>query len=223
MMIVCFVLELYFAAVLVVSGFAKVQSPASFASTLLRQHLLPQWSIRPISLVFPWVEVAFAGTLVVGLAPILAAFFLCALFVGFLSFEVVLVVTKRVTDCGCFGPALKRTVDGTSLSTSALLVALTALHAWAVFHSMIIGWTWRLLPTVMFCIVSGWMWLGAKRQRSNAAAYIMNTPQKATSANSSQIVRDYTHEPAPPLTSSSLSSNETIMSSSTSTSSVTAR
>lgn len=42
-------LDCYFAAVLGVSGLAKIDNPALFAVTLRRQRLLPRWSITSVS------------------------------------------------------------------------------------------------------------------------------------------------------------------------------
>lgn len=197
MTIVHFVLDLYFAAVLVVSGFAKVENPADFAATMRRQRILPRWSLRSTSLVFPWLEIALAVTLIVGLIPVLTASFLCVLFTVFFGIQTRLLLGGRATDCGCFGQALQRRVDGASLLTSGALIVLTALHLWATLHGAALNWTWRLPSMILLCAVGGWMWWGAIRRRRYAAAFVMPSPREATSANSSQIVLDYTQETTP--------------------------
>lgn len=128
MTIVHFVLDLYFAATLGVSGIAKVESPRSFAATLRQQGILPRQAIGSVSRVLPWAEIVLACALVAGLAPVPVASVVLALFVGFFAVETFLLITGRTADCGCYGNTRRQLVDGASLMTSAALVVLATTH-----------------------------------------------------------------------------------------------
>ncbi len=65
-MLLQFVLLLYFAAVLDVSGLAKIEDPQQFAAIMRRHRLLPAWSIGMVARVFPWAEVLLASMLLTG-------------------------------------------------------------------------------------------------------------------------------------------------------------
>ena len=83
-------LELYFAAMLGVSGLAKVGQPAMFADTLRRHKILPSWSIKAVSTIVPWLEIAVAVLLITGLVPILTGLLVLFLFTSFLIMESIL-------------------------------------------------------------------------------------------------------------------------------------
>lgn len=150
-------LDLYFAAILGISGLAKAADPSSFAITLRRQRILPIRSIATASNVFPWVEVVVAVALLLGVVPVLTAALTLALFVGFLIVDVILLITKRVTDCGCYGSARKQTVGSASVMTASVLVALAALHVWTGIHEGTVGWLWRLPALIIFWAVGCWL------------------------------------------------------------------
>lgn len=166
MMTVGFALDLYLAAVLGISGLTKIKEPAEFAATLYRHHILPSWSIPGISRVCPWVEVALAAALVVGLAPLLTAALVVILIGTFCMIETIPLVNGSATNCGCYGTGHARKVDGSSVLTSAALIGIAALHLWAVHDGEQVAWPWRL-PAIALCGGAGlWLlWRVMRRRR----------------------------------------------------------
>ncbi len=159
MAVTTLLLELYFAAILGVSGLAKIENPAYFASTLRRHGILPQWSITGVSRVFPWLELMIAFSLISGAANILAAVLAIALFVSFAATEMILVVTKRATECGCYGVAYPQKVDWASVVVSSLLIIAAGVHFWIVLHTPPVRWEWRFSALLLFAAFIGWLTL----------------------------------------------------------------
>lgn len=153
-----FALELYFAAMFGVSGLAKMEQPDRFAATLNRHRILPHWSVHVTSRLIPLAEVVLAIVLVTGLAPTAATVATLVLFAMFGAVETVLVVTKRATECGCYGVAYPQQVDGVSIATSVVLVLLAIVDFWLTTHTAPIPWPWRPIGTILF--LAGGMWLG---------------------------------------------------------------
>ena len=98
-------LSLYFAAMLGVSGLAKAEHPKQFAVTLRRHNIFPYWSITSISRIVPWLEILVAILLITNLLTILTSALVFLFFLSFLVIEIILVVEKRATECGCYGVA----------------------------------------------------------------------------------------------------------------------
>src|SRR5437870_6830986 len=107
-------LDLYFAAMLGVSGLAKVDQPARFMAALYRYRLFPAWSIPFLVRIVTLIELVVAASLVAGTLPVVTAVVTCVLFGCFLVIRTVLVVTKRGTDCGCYGGLALEKVGGAS-------------------------------------------------------------------------------------------------------------
>ena len=124
-------IELYLAAMLGVSGLAKLDRPDAFAATLRRHRILPGWSIPAVSRFVPWLEVALALLLLMGVWEGAVTAVASLLFLSFLLIETILVATKRATECGCFGVAYPQKVDQASLVVSLILLGLAAFVCWA--------------------------------------------------------------------------------------------
>lgn len=161
------VLGFYFAAVLGVSGLAKLEWREYFAATLRRHQLLPAWSIGSVSRNFPFLEVLVAVMLVAGVAPIFTATVVVVLFSGFLVIEMLLLRIKRTDDCGCYGGAHPQRVEGPSLVAGAILVFLAVLHLWVVAQGTRADRRWRLGGGVLYFGIGGWLvWrMWGRRQR----------------------------------------------------------
>lgn len=123
-MLVAYVVTLYFACVLAVSGLSKLRDPQAFGATLGKHGLLPIQVIRPVAVGLPWGQVALAVVLPFGIFAQATSSLVLLLFVIFLAVEVFLVVSKRATDCGCYGVAFPQRVDMGSIASSAIQVAL---------------------------------------------------------------------------------------------------
>lgn len=170
MAVLSYLLDLYFAAVLGISGIAKLEQRGRFASTLRQHRLLPSWSVRAISSIFPFVEIAVAAMLVTGIA---AEFFISAvlaLFCAFFVVEMILWVTKRSEDCGCYGVAFVQKVGRATVATSALLVCLAALRIWMETRSSAEGGSWRLIAGCTFVLFATALMLRVVQRRQQLPA-----------------------------------------------------
>jgi hypothetical protein len=125
-------LEAYFAALLGVAGFAKVHQRQQFALTLRQQRILPHWSIPLIALILPWGELLIAELLIVGIAKALTAGIVLTLFLSFLVFKLILMVSQPKADCGCSGASQAQPVDNASIVVATIFVLLAGLHLWGI-------------------------------------------------------------------------------------------
>jgi hypothetical protein len=151
-------LELYFAAMLGVAGLAKIKHPAQFAATLRRHGIFPAWSIVGISRIVPWLQIAVAVSLVTDITPVATAVLVLMFFISFLIIETILVVTKRATECGCYGIVYPQKVDGASIMTSIILVLAATLHLWIVVTRIEpLSMNWRLLSIALFFGTGCWL------------------------------------------------------------------
>jgi len=146
-------LDFYLAAILGVSGLAKLAAPTQFATTLHQHRLLPRWSIAIVSHLLPLGEVALAGMLLSGYAHLPVAIVVLFLFVVFSVSEIKLFLAKSVDECGCYGVAYVRHIDNASTTASLLLTLLAGLHLALVLESPSVGWQLRALAGVPLAIV----------------------------------------------------------------------
>lgn len=161
-------LDCYFAAVIGVSGLAKVDNSTLFAMTLRRQRLLPRWSITSVSRIFPWVEIILAGALIIGVLPALTAAFVLVLFSTFFVVEIIILVSRRETNCGCYGGAYTYKVDKASATTSVAFMVLAALNVWASSTTVPLAWPWRLPAATLFSIAGVWLLQHVMRRRNSS-------------------------------------------------------
>lgn len=159
-------LELYFAAMLGVSGLSKIAYPEYFAVTLRRHHILPERMISPLSTIIPWSQIATSVLLVIGIIPTITALLTLGLFASFLIVEMILVITKRTGECGCYGLAFSATVDGASLTASGLLTAMAAFHLWATAQVKPVGVEWRIIGLALLGSMGCWLLWKALKLRS---------------------------------------------------------
>lgn len=154
------IVELYFAAMLGISGLAKFEDVDYFANTLRVHKILPSWSIAGASRVIPCIEVLVAASLIVGTFSIATAAIVLVLFVSFLVIETILTLTKRTTDCGCYGAAYPQKIDGTRIIVSMILTLLALFHLWLVRWVEPIRIEWRI--PVMIISLSAGIWLALR-------------------------------------------------------------
>lgn len=150
-------IEIYLAGMLGISGIAKLQDVDEFANTLRIHRILPTQSVKIVSRIFPWIEIILACFLVFGIFPLFTSALVCVLFATFLGIEVVLVVTRRATDCGCYGVAYRQKVDSASIVVSTLILSLTIFHLWLVTWIESIDLAWRVPVIILFCTLVGWL------------------------------------------------------------------
>ncbi len=144
-----FALECYFAVTLATSGLAKIDAPTSFEKTLLQQHILPAWSTKVFSRLFPWIEILIACLLVVDIWAKATAILLLGLFLIFLGVNLFLFLTNSTANCGCLEQVETKIVDALSITISVIFAFIAALHLWLVFILPPVNLIWRVIGLIL--------------------------------------------------------------------------
>lgn len=155
------------AAVLVVSGIAKLRDPGGVDRAFVDLKVPAAVSAPWIRRAFPWGEIALGVLLVVVPAPwsVVVAVAAVALMVAYTVLIAGALRRPDEVDCHCFGAAgssrvtrltLARNVTFVVLSLLAVVDALGAapVVAWADAS----GWGWMPAPVVVRLGASGWGW-----------------------------------------------------------------
>jgi peroxiredoxin len=167
-------LEMYFAALLGISGLAKIDDPQYFINVLRQERLLPSRSIPLVGRILPWGELVFAVLLIMGIGPFYSALFLVAFFAVLLGVKCLLFVTGRTEDCGCYGSAKPERIDGASLGVSFLFLLFAFLHLWIMLSTPPVNGWWRLVAGSLLALSGAYLIKGmiAKRKRSQRTSLV---------------------------------------------------
>ncbi|WP_005035329.1 MauE/DoxX family redox-associated membrane protein [Holophaga foetida] len=88
-----------------VAAWPKLMDPPSFAKALWTYALFPAWSILPLALVVPWLELLCGLLLVLGIWVRAATSWITLLLLGFILALSINLVRRHPVDCGCFSVA----------------------------------------------------------------------------------------------------------------------
>jgi len=94
--------------VFVVAALGKVADPPAFAKAIWNYQLFPAWSVHPVAIVLPWLEIFCGLALCLGLWVRAATSWLLALLLAFTVALSINLARHHPVDCGCFhlgGPA----------------------------------------------------------------------------------------------------------------------
>jgi putative oxidoreductase len=94
--------------VFLIAALGKVADPPAFAKAIWNYQLLPPWSVHPLALVLPWLELLCGLALCLGLWTRAAASWILALLLTFTVALSINLARHHPVDCGCFhlnGPA----------------------------------------------------------------------------------------------------------------------
>jgi uncharacterized membrane protein YphA (DoxX/SURF4 family) len=125
--------RLYLAGVFLLACLHKIAHPADFALDVATYQLLPHALVNPFAIVLPWVELAAALGLVLGLRARAFALLVALMMLSFLAALVWALHLHLEMSCGCFAsqgaaadPISWRTLvrDGAWLAMAAYVVAL---------------------------------------------------------------------------------------------------
>lgn len=207
------------AAVLALSGIAKLPDPGATAS-MIRLLRLPALPAGPVSRLLPWAELGTAALL---LTPwrwtyAVGAVSATVLFVGFL-----LVVLRAMTfdprpTCGCFGRVGDHRINGRTVARNSVLVGLAGVALGVALAGSSTGalvaaftagdWLWLLLALAMaavsvFILGGGPQPARSTRRRraarddgaAGAGAATDGAPEQRASQEPSEL--DYVREPIP--------------------------
>ncbi|NWJ39514.1 MAG: DoxX family membrane protein [Geothrix sp.] len=95
--------------VFIAAALPKLADPPAFAKAIWGYALFPGWSLSPLALVLPWLEMFCGLALCLGIWTRAAALWLGALLLSFclaLGFNL---ARRHPVDCGCFGGAAPKT------------------------------------------------------------------------------------------------------------------
>jgi hypothetical protein len=96
-------LSIVLAAVFAAAGILKILDPMSFAASIARLRLLPDWMVGATAIVLPWIELVAAGALFVPLYRAAATRLLLGLLAAFTTLLGIGLWMGSPDSCGCFG------------------------------------------------------------------------------------------------------------------------
>ncbi len=153
---VLLVLQVAIAGMFVAAAAAKLLRADEFVAAL-RLSYLPEWTIRPLAVAVPTLEVALAFWLVLA-APgdVAAAFLACAGLLAAFTLWMAWISSRRLSiRCGCFGGNGGEVGPRTLLRNAVLLVA--ALVGWTLATraaSPLPGPSWEAVATAVALALS---------------------------------------------------------------------
>ncbi|QBD76588.1 hypothetical protein EPA93_11470 [Ktedonosporobacter rubrisoli] len=125
-----------------------------FTGTLYKQGILPLWSIKWVSKIFPWIEIGLSLLLTAGFLEKLVSFLVVSLFVIFLSIKLTLFFKKAHVSCGCNSQSTSEVVDGVSIFVAIIYIALSTFHMILAVLNTPISIFWHLVESG--CIILLW-------------------------------------------------------------------
>jgi uncharacterized membrane protein YphA (DoxX/SURF4 family) len=87
----------------------KIGDPPDFAKAIWAYELFPAWSLNPLALTLPWLELVCGLALCLGFWARAAALWTGALLLAFCLALSLNLARNHPVDCGCFGAAAPRT------------------------------------------------------------------------------------------------------------------
>jgi putative oxidoreductase len=95
--------------VFITAAVAKIEDPPGFAKAIWAYALFPAWSLNPLALVLPWLELFCGLALCLGFWLRAASLWTGALLLSFCLAITINLARHHPVDCGCFGGATPRT------------------------------------------------------------------------------------------------------------------
>ena len=95
--------------VFIAAALPKIIDPPGFAKAIWAYELFPAWSLSPLALVLPWLELLSGLALCLGLWVRASLLWVAALLLSFSLALSINLVRQHPVDCGCFGASAPRT------------------------------------------------------------------------------------------------------------------
>jgi uncharacterized membrane protein YphA (DoxX/SURF4 family) len=117
-------LRLVVGIIFLYAGFAKIVDPPGFAQALYNYRLLPAWTINPLAIILPWLELVVGGSLVFGIWTLgggVMASLLLTVFAGALGVNL---IRGLDISCGCFGTATASPITWLHLAGDLVLLGM---------------------------------------------------------------------------------------------------
>ena len=122
--------------VFIAAALPKIADPPGFAKAIWAYGLFPAWSLHPLALVLPWLELFCGLALCLGFWLRAAAIWVGALLLSFCLALAINLARRHPVDCGCFGASAPKTkaeqltdMRWLVLRDAALLLLVTQLLA----------------------------------------------------------------------------------------------
>lgn len=162
------------AFVLLVSGVAKLQSPASVEAAFTSLRVPTAFDTPLVRRALPWLEVALGVWLLLatGTALAVVAVLTLLLFLAYLALVVVAVRGPEPADCGCFGAIGDSRVTRVTVWRNALLVVAAVLAVAAGLRGV------GLLPAVLE-EPSTWGWLATAALAAAVAVLVAHRGERS--------------------------------------------
>jgi len=95
--------------VFIAAALPKIADPPGFAKAIWAYGLFPAWSLHPLALVLPWLELFCGLALCLGFWLRATAIWVGALLLSFCLALAINLARHHPVDCGCFGAAAPKT------------------------------------------------------------------------------------------------------------------
>lgn len=92
----------------IAAALPKIADPPAFAKAIWAYDLFPAWSLSPLALLLPWLELVCGLALCLGFWPRPAALWVAGLLVAFMVALSINLARRHPVDCGCFGATAHR-------------------------------------------------------------------------------------------------------------------
>lgn len=89
----------------------KIADPPAFAKAIWAYELFPAWSLNPLALILPWLELFCGLALCAGFWKRASALWVGVLLAAFTLALSIDLARHHPVDCGCFGATAHKTVD----------------------------------------------------------------------------------------------------------------
>jgi len=89
--------------VFIAAALPKLADPPGFAKAIWAYELFPAWSLNPLALMLPWLELVCGLALCLGLWLRAATLWIGALLLSFVLALSINLARHHSVDCGCFG------------------------------------------------------------------------------------------------------------------------
>lgn len=198
------------AAVLLLSGIAKLPDPSATASMVRLLRLPTALSATLVSRVLPWAELGIAALL---LTPWRWTYAVGAVAAALLFLAFLVVVGRALTfdprpTCGCFGRVGDHRINGRTLTRNVLLVVLSGLALWIAVRGSSTGalvaaytagdWLWLLLATALAAVAVFVLGGGPSTRAPSASTASRTSTPSTTSAGAQETEElDYVRAPIP--------------------------
>jgi uncharacterized membrane protein YphA (DoxX/SURF4 family) len=95
--------------VFISAALPKIADPPGFAKAIWAYDLFPAWSLNPLALALPWLELLCGLALCLGIWGRAAALWVAALLLSFSLALSINLARHHPVDCGCFGSTAHQT------------------------------------------------------------------------------------------------------------------